>query len=230
MTNTEPPISSSLMEQLETLHCDPKLVAGCYDYQRGFLDCLRIIKRLVNAQPTPNKEGLIEKLEVLKKIEPLDPANSLQGFGPQWYNVAIDKAIAVVRQHEVEQAMFAQSYSDLANGVPSEILDDVFKQVENDLNNIAISACQPSYDTRGRIQTGFNSNDINTALDKLRPYLHTTEPASVLLNDRPTVTIQAQTANTIGISVTTKNGTAWIVIGHDGIIITSKGLEVEVRP
>ncbi len=48
--------------------------------------------------------------------------------------------------------------------------------------------------------------------------------------DRPSVAICAQTANTIGISVTTKKGTAWLVIGHDGIIITPKNLEVEVRP
>jgi hypothetical protein len=48
--------------------------------------------------------------------------------------------------------------------------------------------------------------------------------------DRPSVTIIAQTANTIGVSVTTKNGSAWIIIGDDGIIITPKGLEVEVRP
>lgn len=48
--------------------------------------------------------------------------------------------------------------------------------------------------------------------------------------ERPSVTIGAQTANTIGISVTTKNGTAWLVIGHDGIIVSPKGLEVEVRP
>ncbi len=41
--------------------------------------------------------------------------------------------------------------------------------------------------------------------------------------DRPSITIAAQTANTIGISVNTKNGTAWVVI-------TPKGLEVEVRP
>lgn len=47
---------------------------------------------------------------------------------------------------------------------------------------------------------------------------------------RPSVTISAKTANTVGISVTTKKGTAWLYIGHDGIIITPKGLEVEVRP
>lgn len=49
-------------------------------------------------------------------------------------------------------------------------------------------------------------------------------------SDRPSVTVAARTANTIGISVTTKNGTAWLYIGHDGIIITPKDLEVEVRP
>ncbi len=48
--------------------------------------------------------------------------------------------------------------------------------------------------------------------------------------ERPSITVSPQTANTIGISVTTQNGTAWLVIGHDGIIITPKGLEVEVRP
>ena len=48
--------------------------------------------------------------------------------------------------------------------------------------------------------------------------------------DHPCVTVSAQTATTIGVSVTTKNGTAWLIIGPDGIIVQPKNLEVEVRP
>ncbi len=49
-------------------------------------------------------------------------------------------------------------------------------------------------------------------------------------DERPSVVIQASTATTIGISVNTANGSAYIIIGHDGIIITPKSMEVEVRP
>lgn len=60
-----------------------------------------------------------------------------------------------------------------------------------------------------------------------------TNPTESLIDkaqERPSVVIHAQTANTIGVSVTTKNGSAWLIIGHDGIIVTPKDLEVEVRP
>jgi len=49
-------------------------------------------------------------------------------------------------------------------------------------------------------------------------------------SERPSLVICAQTANSIGVSVTTKNGTAWLVIGHDGIIIRPNALEVDVQP
>lgn len=48
--------------------------------------------------------------------------------------------------------------------------------------------------------------------------------------ERPTVTVQAQTANTTSAQIVTKNGTAWLNIGDDSIIITTSELSVEVRP
>lgn len=46
---------------------------------------------------------------------------------------------------------------------------------------------------------------------------------------RPSVIVDANTANTTSVSVTTKNGTAFIIIGHDGMIVTTNNLAVEVR-
>lgn len=48
--------------------------------------------------------------------------------------------------------------------------------------------------------------------------------------NRPVVSVQAQTANTTGVKIITNNGTAWIVVSHDALTIKSEGLEVEVRP
>lgn len=48
--------------------------------------------------------------------------------------------------------------------------------------------------------------------------------------ERPSVVISTQTATTTGITITTSQGSAWLIVGRDGIIITPKNLEVEVRP
>ncbi len=47
---------------------------------------------------------------------------------------------------------------------------------------------------------------------------------------RPSVTIHAQTAVTTGIEVDSGDTGAWIVVSHDKITITPKGLEVEIKP
>jgi hypothetical protein len=49
-------------------------------------------------------------------------------------------------------------------------------------------------------------------------------------SQRPSVTIHAQTATSIGIEILTKEGGAWIVVEHESITIAPKNLEVEVKP
>ena len=51
-----------------------------------------------------------------------------------------------------------------------------------------------------------------------------------LKQDRPVVSVQAQTTNTTSIKIITNNGVAWINISHDCLTIKSSDLEVEVRP
>ncbi len=46
--------------------------------------------------------------------------------------------------------------------------------------------------------------------------------------ERPTVKIEALTANTVGIKIVTENGDAWIVATHDGIRIEG-AMNIEVR-
>jgi hypothetical protein len=48
--------------------------------------------------------------------------------------------------------------------------------------------------------------------------------------ERPVVSVQAQTANTTGVKIIANSGTAWLVISHDCITVKAEGLEVEVRP
>lgn len=48
--------------------------------------------------------------------------------------------------------------------------------------------------------------------------------------ERPVVSVEAQTANTTGIQIIAENGTAWLVATHNCITIKSDGLKVEVRP
>lgn len=54
---------------------------------------------------------------------------------------------------------------------------------------------------------------------------------TVSLNDRPSVTVRPQTANTSEIIIHTANGDVRMVVGHERIVITSiSTIDIEVQP
>lgn len=83
------------------------------------------------------------------------------------WNDAMDDAIAIIRQHEAELAMHAQSYSDLANGARSEIPvnDEAIRAVIRDSIFGSMTVCRRDAIT----------DDVFKAI---RPYLRITEPVS----------------------------------------------------
>lgn len=48
--------------------------------------------------------------------------------------------------------------------------------------------------------------------------------------DRPSVTVEAMTANTIELIIQTNHGSVRLVCGHDDTYIESRGTKVTVRP
>jgi len=66
--------------------------------------CAEYMSKDTNSPVCKQAEGeciqtLLDSLNLMKQTEPEDPANSLQGYGPSWWNSAIDKCIAKVSQH-----------------------------------------------------------------------------------------------------------------------------------
>ncbi len=115
---------------------------------------------------TPDREGLIEKLEAAAHTE------VFHGRGAQ-RSIALDKAIKIIRQHKAatlqsDASDFTMATGKLNNDRPGEI-----PVVDKDLLKIGI------VDRLGRtIGRGFHEQ-ADVILDALRPYLSTAKPASL---------------------------------------------------